>query len=80
MPLKIAINSVYGLTAAKFDNPFRVNVDNIVVKRGPRVMVDLKEAAGARITGCAYRNRFDQIPNATPEDIQFVMDFGKKYG
>ena len=34
--LKIAINSVYGLTAAKFPNPFRDprNKDNIVAKRG----------------------------------------------
>ena len=50
MPLKIAINSVYGLTAAKFDNPFRDprNVDNIVAKRGALFMVDLKEAVQER--------------------------------
>ena len=42
--LKIAINSVYGLTAASFDNPFRDNrnKDNIVSKRGALVMVNLK--------------------------------------
>ena len=42
--LKIAINSVYGLTAAKFDNPFRDprNIDNIVAKRGALFMVNLK--------------------------------------
>lgn len=34
--LKIAINSVYGLTSANFENPFRDNrnKDNIVAKRG----------------------------------------------
>ena len=42
--LKIALNSTYGLTAAKFDNPLRDprNVDNIVAKRGALFMVDLK--------------------------------------
>lgn len=39
--LKIAINSVYGLTSAKFDNPFRDirNIDNIVAKRGALFMM-----------------------------------------
>ena len=34
--LKIVINTVYGLTSARFDNPFRDrrNKDNIVAKRG----------------------------------------------
>ena len=42
--LKIAINSVYGLTSAGFDNPFRDirNVDNIVAKRGALFMINLK--------------------------------------
>lgn len=37
--LKIAINSVYGLTSATFENPFRDvrNKDNIVAKRGGSV-------------------------------------------
>lgn len=36
--LKIAINSVYGLTSATFENPFKDvrNIDNIVAKRGAR--------------------------------------------
>lgn len=42
--LKIAVNSVYGLTAARFDNPFRDkrNKDNIVAKRGALFMINLK--------------------------------------
>jgi hypothetical protein len=81
--LKIAINSVYGLTAAKFDNPFRDprNVDNIVAKRGALFMVDLKEAVQERgLTVAHIKTDSIKIPNATPDDIQFVMDFGKKYG
>ena len=44
--LKIAINSVYGLTSANFDNPFRDirNKDNIVAKRGALFMINLKHA------------------------------------
>ena len=42
--LKIAINSVYGLTSANFENPFRDirNKDNIVAKRGALFMINLK--------------------------------------
>ena len=81
--LKIAINSVYGLTAANFDNPFRDirNVDNIVAKRGALFMVDLKHAVQERgFTVAHIKTDSIKIPDATPEIIQFVMDFGKKYG
>lgn len=81
--LKIAINSVYGLTAARFDNLFRDprNKDNIVAKRGALFMVDLKEAVEARgFTVAHIKTDSIKIPDATPEIIQFVMDFGKRYG
>jgi hypothetical protein len=45
--LKIhALNIVYGLTAAKFDNKFKDprNKDNFIAKRGALFMIDLKEA------------------------------------
>lgn len=81
--LKIAINSVYGLTAANFDNPFRDtrNVDNIVAKRGALFMIDLKHEVQKRgFTVAHIKTDSIKIPNATPEIIQFVMDFGKRYG
>ena len=81
--LKIAINSVYGLTAANFDNPFRDtrNKDNIVAKRGALFMTDLKfEVQKRGFTVAHIKTDSIKIPNATPEIIQFVMDFGKKYG
>ena len=81
--LKTAINSVYGLTAANFDNPFRDirNKDNIVAKRGALFMIDLKHEVQARgFTVAHIKTDSIKIPNATPEIIQFVMDFGKKYG
>ena len=81
--LKIAINSVYGLTAAKFDNPFKDNrnVDNIVAKRGALFMVNLKHEVQARgFTVAHIKTDSIKIPNATPEIIQFVSDYGKMYG
>lgn len=81
--LKIAINSVYGLTAAKFDNAMRDprNKDNIVAKRGALFMVNLKHAVQERgFTVAHIKTDSIKIPNATPEIIQFVMDYGKMYG
>lgn len=81
--LKTAINSVYGLTAANFDNPFRDtrNKDNIVAKRGALFMVDLKHEVQKRgFTVAHIKTDSIKIPNATPEIIKFVMDFGKRYG
>lgn len=81
--LKIAINSVYGLTSARFDNPFRDNrnKDNIVAKRGALFMVNLKHEVQKRgFTVAHIKTDSIKIPNATKEIIQFVMDYGKLYG
>ena len=81
--LKTAINSVYGLTSANFDNPFRDirNKDNIVAKRGALFMVDLKHEVQKRGFIVAHiKTDSIKIPDATPEIIKFVMDFGKRYG
>ena len=81
--LKTAINSVYGLTSASFENPFHDprNKDNIVAKRGELFMIDLKHEVQARgFTVAHIKTDSIKIPNATPEIIQFVMDFGRRYG
>ena len=81
--LKTAINSVYGLTSASFDNAFRDirNKNNIVALRGALFMVDLKHAVQEKgFTVAHIKTDSIKIPNATPEIIQFVMDFGKRYG
>jgi len=81
--LKIVINIVYGLTSASFDNPFRDirNVDNIVAKRGALFMIDLKHAIweqGYQV--CHIKTDSVKIPNADQKIIDFVFEFGKKYG
>lgn len=81
--LKIVINIVYGLTSARFDNPFRDrrNLDNIVAKRGALFMIDLKHAVQEKgFTVAHIKTDSIKIPNATPEIIEFIEGFGKEYG
>ena len=81
--LKIAINSVYGLTAAAFENALRDprNKDNIVAKRGALFMINLKHEVQKRgFTVAHIKTDSIKIPDATPEIIQFVTDYGKMYG
>lgn len=81
--LKTVINSVYGLTSAKFDNKFRDprNIDNIVAKRGALFMIDLLEEVQKKgFTVAHIKTDSIKIPDATPEIISFVMEFGQKYG
>lgn len=80
--LKIAINSVYGLTAANFDNPFRDvrNKNNIVALRGAlmmRTLQDEVESRGFQIV--AIKTDSIKIANATKEIVDFCMEFAKRY-
>jgi len=81
--LKTPINSAYGLTSAQFNNAFRDirNKDNIVAKRGALFMIDLlKEVQSLGFTVAHIKTDSIKIPNATPEIIEHVIKFGKKYG
>lgn len=81
--LKIVLNSVYGYTSANFDNIFKDprNVDNIVAKRGALFMILLEHTLAERgIKVIHTKTDSIKIPNATKETIDFVKDFGKKYG
>ena len=81
--LKIAINSVYGLTAANFENPFRDNrnKDNIVAKRGALFMINLKYEVQKRgFVVCHCKTDSIKIADATPEIIKFVTEYGEQYG
>lgn len=81
--LKIAINSVYGLTSASFINPFRDsrNVNNIVALRGALFMKTLQD----HLTDLGYnviaiRTDSIKIANATQEVIDICMNMAKEYG
>lgn len=81
--LKIAVNSVYGLTSASFDNPFRDkrNVNNIVALRGALFMCDLRhevQARGFKVIHC----KTDSIKVVEPnEEIwNFIINRAEEYG
>lgn len=81
--LKIVINIVYGLTSAKFDNPFKDNrnVDNIVAKRGALFMIDLKhfvQELGYQVVH--IKTDSIKIPGADQLIIDKVEEFGKVWG
>lgn len=81
--LKVAINSVYGLTSASFDNPFRDarNINNIVALRGALFMKTLQDEVTKRgFTVAHIKTDSIKIPEATPEIIKFCTDFAKDYG
>ena len=81
--LKIVINSVYGESYSKHKNPFRDprNTDNIIAKRGALFMVNLKHEVWKQgFTVAHIKTDSIKIPNATPEIIQFVKDYGEQYG
>lgn len=81
--LKIVINIVYGLTSARFDNPFKDirNKDNIVAKRGALFMIELKhvlQEMGVQV----IHIKTDSVKLSSPdqETIEFIKDFGTRYG
>ena len=81
--LKIVINSIYGLTSAKFTNRFRDerNVDNIVAKRGALFMTLLKSEVQKRgYTVAHIKTDSIKIEHATDDIREFVVKFGHEYG
>jgi hypothetical protein len=81
--LKIVINSIYGLTSAAFENPFRDprNIDNIVAKRGALFMTLLKREVEKLGYPVAHiKTDSIKIPNASIKVIEFVTLFGKEFG
>ena len=81
--LKIAINSVYGLTAAKFPNAFRDerNIDNFVAKRGALMMIKLQTELENRGV-LVIHVKTDSIKVVDPDEktMNFIFEFGKSYG
>lgn len=81
--LKLPINAFFGISFATFPNPARDSRDknNIIALRGAlfmKTLFDEVEARGFHIIH--VKTDSVKIPNATPEIIKFVQDFGKKYG
>jgi energy-coupling factor transporter ATP-binding protein EcfA2 len=81
--LKIAINSVYGLTSATFANPFKdpVNENNIVALRGALFMKTLTDDLLSKgIDVIHVKTDSIKIPNITNDIIDYCKNFAIKYG
>ena len=81
--LKIAINSVYGLTSAHFANLFKDprNIDNIVAKRGALFMCQLRHEI-EDMGGTVVHIKTDSIKvsNPTEEIKNYILNRGKEFG
>lgn len=81
--LKIAINSVYGLTSAHFPNLFKDprNIDNIVAKRGALFMCQLKHDI-LKMGGNVVHIKTDsiKISNPSKEVEDYILAKGLEYG
>ena len=81
--LKTALNSAYGLTSAKFKNTMRDprNVNNIVALRGALVMKTLQDEVEKRgFTVIHIKTDSIKIANPSNDILDFVDEFGKRYG
>ena len=81
--LKLVLNSTYGITTATFPNPLVDPRDenNIIALRGALFMRTLQDEVVNRGFKVVHiKTDSIKIPDATPEIIEFVKEFGKKYG
>ena len=81
--LKLPLNAFFGISFASYENPARDTRDknNIIALRGALFMRTLQDEITARgFTVAHIKTDSVKIPDATPEIINFVMEFGKKYG
>lgn len=81
--LKLPLNAFFGISFASFPNPARDSRDfnNIIALRGALFMKTLQDEVVNK--GCKVvhiKTDSIKVPNATPEIIQFIQEFGKKYG
>lgn len=80
---KLILNSTYGYCSATFDNPFLDSRDknNIVALKGALLMRTLQDEVTKRgFTVAHIKTDSIKIPDATPEIVQFCIDFVKPYG
>lgn len=81
--LKLPLNAFFGISFATFPNEARDSRDknNIIALRGALFMRTLQEEVVKRgFTVAHIKTDSIKVPNATPEIISFVQEFGKKYG
>ncbi len=83
LAIKLILNSTYGIAAATFPNPLADPRDrnNIIALRGALFMRTLQdEVVKKGYRAIHIKTDSIKIPNATPELINWVIEFGEKYG
>jgi len=81
--LKLPLNSFYGISFSNYETPARDSRDrnNIIALRGALFMRTLQDEIKSKgFTVAHIKTDSIKIPDATPEIIEFVKEFGKKYG
>lgn len=81
--LKLILNSTYGIAAATFQNPLKDPKDknNIIALRGALFMRTLQDEIKARGFKVAHiKTDSVKVPDATDDIINFIIEFGRKYG
>ena len=81
--LKLILNSTYGIAAATFNNPLRDPRDknNIIALRGALFMRTLQdEVVNRGFKVVSVKTDSLKVPDATPYIINYIIEFGKKYG
>lgn len=83
LALKIILNSTYGCAYATFDNPLRDKRDknNIIALRGALFMKTLQDEVVKRgFDVISVKTDSLKVPEATSDIINFIIEFGRKYG
>lgn len=81
--LKLPLNSFFGISFSSYETPARDprDINNIIALRGALFMRTLQDEVEQRGFHIVHiKTDSCKIPNATPEIISFVQEFGKKYG
>ena len=81
--LKLPLNAFFGISFATFPNEARDSRDknNIIALRGALFMRTLQEeVVKSGFTVAHIKTDSIKVPNATSEIIEFIQEFGKKYG
>lgn len=81
--LKLILNSTYGIAAAKFKNPLHDDrdINNIIALRGALFMKTLQDEVVKKGFQVVHiKTDSIKIPDATDDIVEFVIDFGRKYG
>lgn len=81
--IKLPLNSFYGISSATFPNPARDSRDknNIIALRGALFMKTLQDEVVKRGFQVVHiKTDSIKVPEATPEIVKFIQDFGKDYG